>query len=214
MARFAQLLTTAQLHTSLVFGAGIWASKVIIIIQSLLCVKGEDISIFCFQQFDGHFRHISNCAFRPSIVHLSTTSMVEDNSFKIRDDGVKWNLKWHVRLCDEDGKILSRDGIQQFMSSISERVYGLDKIHLTIIQLIAAAALFSSFIHFKIKMYLSSLDSHLEFISIFYFSVCVVSMQWCSWKFLLCRLKMKRKATHFNALLVGFPRVALFCLVF
>ena len=191
MARFAQLLTTAQLHTSLVFGAGIWASKVIIIIQSLLCVKGEDISIFCFQQFDGHFLHISNCAFRPSIVHLSTTSMVEDNSFKIRDDGVKWNLKWHVRLCDEDGKILSRDGIQQFMSSISERVYGLDKIHLTIIQLIAAAALFSSFIH--LKMYLSTLiwNSFQFFIS-----MCVVSMQWFSWKFLLCRLKMKRKKRH------------------
>jgi hypothetical protein len=140
--------------------------------------------------------------------------MVEDNSFKIRDDGVKWNLKWHVRLCDEDGKILSRDGIQQFMSSISERVYGLDKIHLTIIQLIAAAALFSSFIHFKIKMYLSSLDSNLEFISIFYFYVCGIDAMMLLEISFVSVENEKKKATHFNALLVGFRESGAFLFSF
>ena len=197
MARFAQLLNEQRNCIPVCFSlTGISAFRLLSLFSPFVCKRRRHFDflfffcVFCFQKFDGHLRHISNCAFRPSIVHLSTIFMVEDNTFKIRD-GVKWNLKWHVKRWD--GKILSRDVIQHFMSSISASVYGLDKIHLTIIQLFATAALFF-FFYSKNKNV--SLDSHLEFISIFYFGVCVWYYR-CSWKFLLCRLKMKRKSDTF-----------------
>ena len=149
---------------------------------------------------DGHFRHITNCAFLGERVLSSL-----DNSFAM----VKRNLKRHVRFRDEMGKSFYLMEFRHFISSIYRRALHVPHIYwlFNLLQLIGGGG--ASFL-----LIWNSFQS-------FYFGVTttankvrparalflVVSLLNCSWG-------REIKATHFNALLVGFPWVALLCLVF